>query len=80
MNLFCEGNVSNDFHFINQLQCTKSVRISNVTHISLHHNVLYKQTELVILLVISKYFNFKAKMINIHRKESRYEKNEFIKP
>lgn len=36
--------------------------------------MLDKQTKLVIQLVTSKYFHFKAKMINIHRKESTYEK------
>lgn len=50
------------------------MNIIHIIHISLHHNVLHKQTELVVLLVISEYFNFKAKMINIHRKESRFEK------
>lgn len=35
---------------------------------------IYKQTGLVILLVIFKVFHFKAKMINFHRKEIKCEK------
>lgn len=41
MTLSWEGNVSNYFHFTNQLHCTKSAWINNVLHIEAHVIMCY---------------------------------------
>lgn len=48
--------------------------LSNITHINLCHNVLYKHTGLVILAVICKIFHFKTEMINFPQKGIKCEK------